>query len=228
MKKIFMFIIIITMSFVLMGCDRNNTVESDRLSFGFWHDPWGGPRICCGIKADRREFDVNDVELEFYYGIAPSTVEAMKEYIYVDDDDVYGHNTQHCYISVVWIISNAAVINKIKSGSNNYYETYDEILNIENTHVLKELTREEILNNDYTAEYDSNKVIYKKSEKIKIPLDIIQLLNRNVPDTRLITIMPLTVVKVCGKDKYKIFLERQTQISFNLIGDYFRITGGDE
>lgn len=230
MKKLFMFIIIVTMPFLLMGCDRNNTVESDPLSFGFWHDPHGGERSCCGIKADRKEFDVDDVELEFYYAISSGMVEAMRKNIYVDEDDEYGYYTQHCHISIIWIVSNASVIKNLYRSliSNNYYKTYDEILNIENTHVLKELTREEILTNDYTAEYDSNKIIYKKSEKIKIPLDIIQMLDRNDPDTKTIRIMPLQIVKVCGKDKYKIFCGKTTDIYFNLIGDYFRITGGDE
>lgn len=230
MKKLFMFIIIVTMPFLLMGCDRNNTVESDPLSFGFHHDPYDGKLIFSGIKADRKEFDVDDVELDFYYAISSIQDEAMKRHIYFDEDDEYGSYTQHCYISIIWIVSNAAVIKNLyrSLSSNNYYKTYDEILNIENTHVLKELTREEILTNDYTAEYDSSKIIYKKREKIKIPLDIIQMLDRNDPDTKTIRIMPLTIVKVCGKDKYKIYCDKTTDIYFNLIGDYFKITGGDE
>ena len=162
MKKIFILIITITFIFMLSSC----TVQDEPgFKVGF-HQDQSLKDICLGGSSN---VDIHKKGLEkmtLYYGITDDFYEKLK-----DDRAVCSHFGFDEIFSIVIVMYNDADYDYLQSCVQECEDYY----NIENTYILKEISKSELLTRNYNVDYPNNShITYNLSEEITIPQELLK------------------------------------------------------
>ena len=153
-------IILLTIVFPLAGCS-----EKESFSMGFGHSAFSIV-LKLGVRSDTDVFNIDDVTLDFYYGIF--------------DADRYknGENPRIYYTSTDWenekIIFSLYACEYEHNGSILSSNEFDDYKQIDNQYLLKEIPEEEAFSEEYSYRMSTCRgVIYNHhGENLKLPKEL--------------------------------------------------------
>jgi hypothetical protein len=162
-KKIVLSVALVLTAVVFMtmltGCEwLFGKPEETGLKIGFKTPRYNG--IVIGIESENTEFDMDDITLNFYYGL-------WRTKLYEPSDD----ESYEAFIAVYFI----------KGGyQDNLKSTFDDYRDIEGFYYMKNIPLEEFNSDAYKINSPRTPSKYAHSEQITIPKEFIESLDRNI------------------------------------------------
>ena len=157
MKKIYIFLIISLLMFMLASCTKP---DKPGFTLGF-NKIYGYEVAYVGLSTNIDTHTKGQESLKLYYGIDEPLYQLFKS---------GGYGTLHQeYVPVAVIY---LIYNKVDAYPYDSSIEYDDYHDIDNTFILKEISKEELLTRNYMLEFNGNKIKYNCSEDINIPSKI--------------------------------------------------------
>jgi hypothetical protein len=153
-KRIIFSALLIFLFFILTSCQTPN-VEGLNVGFGYTLEPHA---IMVGVKSEETQFEINNIQLDFYYGFDGSFSFSTDN----ENDELTGFGIYFCYGEYLY---------SIKAYRQTVFDNYHSV---ENHIFVKEVLSEERLTGDfgYTNNYSSG-VQYAHHEMFTVPSEVI-------------------------------------------------------